>query len=350
MKILLDRLRANFWLVVGIGFLLIFSYLILYSISPVIYPQYFLFIVLGIILFLIFARLDFDILQIFSWHMYVGSIIFLSLPLLIGQVTRGAVRWIPIGAITVQPAEIVRPFLIVFFSHILASDHLKTKQFIKALALLALPVFLILVQPSLGVSILTIAGFLGVLLASTVDKKAIGLAVILGLALLPFSWFILAPYQKVRVASFIFPQSDPAGAGYNSIQSMIAVGSGKFLGRGLGEGVQTQLDFLPERHTDFIFASTAEEMGFVGALFLIIGVFFVLYRVVLIQGHTKTPQARAFISGIFLTLFVQSMIHIGMNMGVFPITGVPLPLVSAGGSSLLATMVGLGMVVGARKY
>jgi rod shape determining protein RodA len=256
---------------------------------------------------------------------------------------------VQIGAITVQPTELVRPFLILFFAHFLVDRKIDVRNVAIALALLVLPVVLTLLQPSLGVAVLTLAGFAGVTLSLKYNKKLLLLLAAGGALVSPLFWFILAPYQKDRVMALISPVSDPGGAGYNSIQSMIAVGSGKLMGRGLGEGVQTQLYFLPERHSDFIFASIAEEMGFVGAFLVIAMTFFVLYRIVVIVENAKNPVARAFAAGVFTTLFLQVTIHIGMNMGLLPITGQPLPLVSAGGSSLVATMAMLGILVQAKK-
>jgi rod shape determining protein RodA len=201
----------------------------------------------------------------------------------------------------------------------------------------------------LGVAILTGVGFFGVLLNSNIDKKYILTLVILPVVALPLLWNILADYQRSRIVTFLNPTSDPYGAGYNSIQSMISVGSGRFLGRGLGKGVQTQLAFLPERHTDFIFASVAEELGFVGSTFLLVGLFVLFWRLIRIYETTEDHTAKGFITGMFFTLFFQIMIHVGMNMGLFPITGVPLPLVSAGGSSLLGTMIGLGIIIGIKR-
>ncbi len=198
-------------------------------------------------------------------------------------------------------------------------------------------------------AILTLVGFAGVFLATPVKKKYLVYALGVFLALIPIFWFFLAPYQKARLTSFIDPAADPRGAGYNSIQAMISVGSGRIFGRGLGEGVQTQLAFLPERHTDFIFAATAEELGLVGSLFLLSGLFIVLWRLTKIIEQPKSPAGRAYVSGLFLALFAETMIHVGMNLGLLPITGVPLPLVSAGGSSLLATMIGLAIAVNAKK-
>jgi len=333
----------------GMGLLTLISIVTLHAIVPSIFPLYFLYIVLGITVFVLLLPLDFEVVRLFAKHMYIASIILLVLPLLIGQVTRGAIRWIPIGPLTIQPGEVVRPLLLVFFASYLTRVELDARTLARALFLLALPTFLIVIQPSLGVAVLTVIGFVGVLLASTFEKKYI-LRGIAGLAILiPLAWLILAPYQKQRIITFLEPSKDPFGAGYNAIQSMISVGSGKLLGRGLGKGVQTQLAFLPERHTDFIFASIAEELGFVGGLLTLLALFFVLGRLVLFLENAQSPGARAFIAGLFLTLFAQVLVHVGMNLGLFPVTGVPLPLVSAGGSSFLATMIGLGIALGARK-
>ncbi|KKU02897.1 MAG: Cell elongation-specific peptidoglycan biosynthesis regulator RodA [Candidatus Woesebacteria bacterium GW2011_GWE1_45_18] len=174
-------------------------------------------------------------------------------------------------------------------------------------------------------------------------------AVLAFVALSPLFWQIMQPYQRERILTFVNPESDPYGAGYNALQSMISVGSGRLLGRGLGKGVQTQLAFLPEKHTDFIFAAVGEELGFLGAGLLLLGGFFILSRLVSIVENASSPAGRAYVSGFFLTLLVQTFVHVGMNVGLLPITGVPFPLVSAGGSSLLGTFIGLGIAFGARK-
>src|SRR3989344_605473 len=248
-----------------IFFLILFSVFILFSVAPGLFPSYFVYIILGAVAFWFFSQIDYSILALFSTHFYVISIFLLVLTLIIGQVTRGTIRWIPIGGLTFQPAEIVRPFLLVFFANYLTARELDFARLFKAFVLLGLPFILILVQPSLGVAILTFFGFLGVLIASGVSKKFIVISVVIALALAPIGWQFLKDYQKERILTFVNPGQDPLGAGYNSIQSMIAAGSGKFFGRGLGKGVQTQLAFLPEKQTDFIFAATAEEPGFFGA-------------------------------------------------------------------------------------
>lgn len=336
-------------LILPIFLLLVFSFFILNSISPSLFPSYYWYIGLGVITFLFFSLFDFEIISAFYKYFYIISILLLIVTLVIGQVTRGTVRWIPIGSISIQPSEIVRPFLFIFFANYIAEKKLNLKRLFKIIILMALPLFLILVQPSLGVTALTAIGFLGLFLASEIDKKSILYLIFSILVIAPLLFMVLKPYQRDRLTAFIDPSKDPLGAGYNAIQSTISVGSGKLLGRGLGRGVGTQLAFLPEHHTDFIFASVAEEMGFVGALVLLVLTFSLLYRIVTYTENAINFPARLFLGGLVLTLFTQVVVHVGMNMGLFPITGVPYPLVSAGGSSLLATLTSLGIVMGTKK-
>jgi len=346
---MLDFLQKDKFLSVSVFFLIALSVFLLQSVSPSLFPSYYVYILLGIVAMWFFSQVSFDVVSLFSKYFYGVSIFLLVLTLVIGQVTRGTIRWIPIGNLTIQPAELVRPFLLVYFADLLTRGELTFKSLIRAVGLLALPAFLILIQPSLGVTILTLIGFLGILLASDFNKKHILSGVLIVASLIPIFWFFMQPYQRQRVTSFLNPESDPLGAGYNSIQSQVAVGSGKIFGRGLGRGVQTQLAFLPERSSDFIFASAAEETGFVGGILVIIATFVILWRLTIYMSNSVNQGARAFLSGFFLIYFVQVLIHIGMNLGLLPITGIPLPLVSAGGTSFLATMIGLGLALGAYK-
>jgi len=341
--------KFDVYLALPIFFLIAFGLFILDSLAPSLFPSYFVYVLIALIAFWFFSQIGFEVVSLFSKHLYVVSLGLLMLTLIIGQVTRGSIRWIPIGNLTFQPAEIVRPLLLVFFAVFLTRGSLNLNQMFKGVGLLLVPVFLILIQPSLGVAILTVVGFFGILMASDFNKKYIFGGVLVILALLPLFWQIMQPYQRQRFLTFLNPENDPLGAGYNSIQSTISVGAGKLFGRGLGKGVQTQLAFLPEKHTDFIFASIAEELGFVGASLLLIATFLILHRLTFYMERATSPAARAYLAGFFLTYFVQVIIHIGMNLGLLPITGLPFPLVSAGGSSLLATMMGLGIAVGAYK-
>lgn len=342
-------MRFDWLLALPIFLLLVFSFFILNSIAPAIFPSYYWYFVLGIIAFLFFSLFDFEIISAFSKYFYIISIILLLITLVIGQVTRGTVRWIPIGSLSIQTSEVVRPFLLIFFANFITEKRLTLKRLFQILILMGLPLFLILVQPSLGVTALTAVGFLGLFLASEIEKKYFLYIGLITLILIPLVFVFLAPYQKTRITAFLDPTSDPLGVGYNAIQSTISVGSGKLLGRGLGRGVGTQLAFLPERHTDFVFASIAEELGFVGAVVLLLVTFFLFIRIIYYTENSINIPARLFLGGLFLTFFAQTVIHVGMNMGLLPITGVPYPLVSAGGSSLLATMTSLGIVMGTKR-
>lgn len=328
----------------GVFSLSLFGLIVLLSIAPFLFPLYFVYIILGLVFYFVFSIVDYEVLRAFRVYLYIISILFLIAPLLIGQVTRGAIRWIPIGSITLQPAEIVRPMLLIFFASYLSGE-VDLKRFLKSSLLALGPFFLILIQPSLGVSIVYILGYLGILFASSFSKRKLMVLGLLTILLSPLLWNLLAPYQKTRVLSIVNPESDPMGAGYNRIQSVISAGSGGLFGRGLGSGVQTQLSFLPERQTDFIFSSIAEELGFLGA-FIVLGIAFFLCFRITVKISTLKDERRLFACGAFMVIFSQTMIHIGMNLGIFPITGLPFPLVSAGGSSFLATMMFYGIISG----
>lgn len=332
--------RLDIFLVIPVSFLILISGSILRSIAPKLFPGYLFLIFAGIVAFVVFALVDFDIISIFSRHFYIASIALLVITLLLGRVTRGVIRWIPLGTLTLQVAEIVKPFLLVFFANNLDK---------KAVFLMLIPLALIFIQPSFGVAFLLAMGFLGIVLASNVKKRYFLHIALAALVLIPVFWHFLAPYQKSRLISFVNPYADPLGAGYNSIQSQITVGAGKFFGRGLGRGNQTQLSFLPEKQSDFIFAAISEELGFVGAGLVLAALFLIIWRLTVYMGRARSPEARMYLAGLFLTFVAQIGVHIGMNLGLLPITGIPLPLVSAGGSSLLGTMIGLAIAQGAQK-
>ncbi|KKQ37692.1 MAG: Rod shape-determining protein RodA [Candidatus Woesebacteria bacterium GW2011_GWA1_37_7] len=336
-------------LILDLCLFIILSTITLRSVAPYIYPQYFIYILIAVFVFIVFRKIDFDIYKLFSAHFYVLSIILLILPLIIGQVTRGAIRWIPLGGLSIQPSEIVRAFLLLYFAKYFVEGRINIAHIAKLFLIFIIPVLLILIQPSLGVAVITVVGFFGVSLASQMEKKYLLITILIFILIMPMFWLILAPYQKQRVLTFLNPENDPLGSGYNSIQSMITVGSGGFFGRGLGEGVQTQLKFLPERHTDFIFASITEEMGYFGGLLLIFAYFIFFYLLIEIIKNAKDPVARAYSTGVFMVLFTEFFIHLGMNMGLLPITGIPLPFVSAGGSSLIGTVMMIAIALNSKK-
>jgi len=324
----------------------IFSLVMNYFLVSNLFFQQIFYIILGLVVFFVFSRLDFRIWEKLGWLGVLGSIIFLLIPLIFGTVTRGAVRWIRIGSFTVQPSELVKPFLIAFFSSFFTSEEkIKFKKALTGFLLLLIPAILIFIQPDLGSSLIIVVSILGVLFAAGFPLKIFLGVGGLVLAFLPFVWkFLLKDYQKERVFGFLNPHSDPLGRGYNLIQSTVAVGAGKFFGRGLGKGTQSGLQFLPERHTDFMFASFAENFGFFGVL-IFLGIFaLLLWRILKITSQANNNFAFLFGCGVFCLVFAQGFINIGMNLGLLPVTGIPLPLLSYGGSSFLATMIMLGIL------
>lgn len=323
--------------------LVILGTTVLFSVSPNSFPEQFLHIGLALLVFLFFAKLDARVIKELAPWFYAFSLFLLLLTLIIGTVTKGSVRWIELGPFTIQPSEIVKPFLLVFFAWLVAKRKDELKKFILAILLFLPAAILILVQPDLGSTIVVAAGFFGVIFLAGLPLKLLLAAVASFLISSPVLWSFLAEYQKERIVSFLNPAADPLGAGYNSIQAMITVGSGGFSGRGLGQGSQSQLAFLPERHTDFIFASLSEELGFLASVLVISSFGFLLFRLIKILVATSDLYSRALLGGIFLTIFTQTAVNIGMNLGILPITGIPLPFVSAGGSSLVSMAAILGI-------
>jgi len=338
----------------GFDWLLFFAILILTILGlvlngflvPKLFSQQLFYVFLGLIFFSLFSRIDFRIWEKLGVFGFLGSIAFLLTPLVFGIATRGALRWIKIGPFTLQPSEMAKPFLIIFFALFFSSRKiLNFRTVFFAFLLLLVPLFLIFIQPDLGSSLVIVIAWVGILFAAGISLRIILGGIGIGLFSLPLVWkFFLKEYQKHRILSFLNPWADPLGKSYNLIQSTIAVGAGQFFGRGLGRGTQSHLRFLPERHTDFIFASLAEDLGFVGVSILILSFAILLWRILKIANQTTNSFAFLFSCGAFCLIFAQGFINIGMNLGLLPVTGVPLPLLSYGGSSFLATMIMLGIV------
>ncbi len=326
--------------------LLVLGLTIIRSVSISLFPQQLVFISVAICLYLALSKFDFRFFSSLFLPLYIISIVLLLSTFAFGIVSRGAQRWIQVGAFSFQPSEFVRPLIILSFGSLVSGfPRPAGLKNIFTAVLLYLPLaFLIFRQPDLGSSIVVTAGFVGVIIASGIKPKHLLFGLIGLLVMLPVGSLGLHDYQKHRLITFINPYTDPLGKGYNAIQSVIAVGSGGLFGRGLGRGTQSQLRFLPESHTDFIFSSLAEELGLFGSLILI-SAYFVLYLKIFKTGagsQNKFVVVTCF--GILSLLQFQTILNIGMNIGLAPITGVTLPLVSYGGSSLLSTMVLLSIV------
>ena len=325
--------------------LFLLNLLMLWGLDKTFFWRQLLFWIVGLLLFLLAKTVGIKSLFSLGKKLYIAAIIFLFLPLVFGGIIRGSARWIEIGGFSIQPSELVKPFLIGAIAWQLSKIKIdKLKQLIFFIILIAIPCFLILIQPDLGsagVVFLTLITL--VFIAQPKLNWWLPLIAISGL-ILAFSWGkLLQPYQIDRVASFFDPQSDPLGKGYNLIQAKLAIGSGGFFGRGFGQGSQTQLAFLPEKHTDFILAAIGEELGFLGVVFTL-GFYFWLFSWMLkIISSTEDKFGFYLKTGIFIQLLLQTSINIAVNLQLFPVVGIPLPLVSYGGSSLLSILFSLGL-------
>lgn len=302
---------------------------------------------IGIVLMVILTFYDYRIFNSFSTKLYFISILVLAGIFFFGVTVRGTTGWIGFSKFNVQPVEIVKIIMIIFLASFLSKKKNELQSYIKVIAsvvLVFVPVFLIIKQPDFGSSLVIMGIWLIMLLVSGISKKSI-LALFLFLAVLSSGgYFILKDYQKNRIATFINPQNDPLGSGYNVIQSMVAVGSGGVLGKGLGHGSQSQLNFLPEKHTDFIFAVISEELGLLGSgiVLLLFGVIF--YRLKETARLARDNFGYLIVIGVMAMIIVQVFINVGMNLGIAPVTGVPLPFVSYGGSSLVSILASLGLI------
>ncbi len=326
----------------------IISLLILWSIDRQYFAKQLMFWIISWVVYFLITQAKFrlDNLGNLAFAIFVGVIILLVLPLIFGQVIRGSSRWIFIKELSIQPSEFIKPFYVIALASITSKiDMSRIKSFAIVIAMIALPTLLILIQPDLG-SALQISLTGGLILFFSKAKKSWLTIFAVGAGFLAFlGWnFIVADYQKERISYFLHPEKDPLGKGYNAIQVKITVGSGAFFGNGLGQGGQTRLAFLPERHTDFIFASLAESFGFIGILVVITLYFLLFWQIYRKMIGSKDDFHFLATLGIGFYLWFQMIVNIGMNLGIFPITGLALPLFSLGGSSLLSTMIALGII------
>jgi rod shape determining protein RodA len=322
------------------------SVLLLSSIAPALASRQLTFFFLGFGVFFLASKVPFTTLLRFSWLGYAATCALLILVLVLGDVTRNTARWISIGDfINIQPSQLAIPLVGLAAAHFTSRRNMASFNSIGLfLAILALPAVLILVEPDLGSTVVFLASVGSILFISNTHWRHLAALAVGGAVVVALAWaFVLQPYQRERIFSFSAQDRDLAGAGYNARQSLIAVGSGGLLGTGLGQGIQSHLRFLPERQTDFIFASFAEEFGFFGSL-LLIGLYASLIFFCLRLARSATGGARYYSYSIASMLLIQSGVNISMNMGLLPITGVTLPLLSYGGSSLLTIAGTLGIM------
>lgn len=301
--------------------------------------------------------LDYKFFLRSAYIFYALNLLALLAVMFYGRSFYGAQRWLDLGFFRYQPSETMKLVMVIVMAKILATRNLDQGMGYKDLfipaVLTAIPFIITVKQPDLGTSLLVAAITASMVLFMKVKKSILITGLVIGIIAAPLVWnFGLKGYQKNRILTFLSPGTDPRGTGYNSIQSKIAVGSGRVLGKGFRKGTQSQLEFLPERHTDFIFSVLSEEHGFIGSI-TTVGLFVVLYLMgIRIAAQARDKFGALLVIGVLSFLFWHMFVNMGMVIGLLPIVGVPLPLLSYGGSSLIATMAGLGLIssVAYRRY
>lgn len=305
-------------------------------------------IAMGFMIMIVMAQIPPRVYESWAPHLYFFCVILLILVDVFGQISKGAQRWLDLGIVRFQPSEIAKiavPLMVArFMNRDVCPPTLRNTAI--ALVLIFVPTLLVAAQPDLGTSILVAASGLFVLFLAGMSWRLITVAIILVAAFIPILWFFLMhDYQQARVMMLLDPESDPLGAGYHIIQSKIAIGSGGLHGKGWLQGTQSQLEFLPERHTDFIFAVLAEELGLIGVLILLTLYILLIARGLYLATKAQNTFGRVMIGGLMLIFFVYVFVNIGMVSGILPVVGVPLPLMSYGGSALIVLMAGFGIVM-----
>ncbi len=352
-------MQSNFFkldwiLITAILLLMTIGLLVLYSISFTgavfnggNFQKQIIAISLGIVIMFILAFSDYRKLNSNSTKLYFLMLLMLASVLFLGKTVKGHTGWLGFSTFSIQPVEIAKLIIIIFLASFLSKKKTQLSIVVRIIAsvvLIFFPVFLILKQPDLGSTAIILACWVSLLATSGINKKNLMVLFLIGTLLISPSWFFMKNYQKNRIINFIDPYRDPSGSGYNVIQSTIAVGSGQILGKGLGHGSQSQLNFLPEKHTDFIFSVVAEELGFFGAfaVFTLFGIIF--WRMKETARSARDNFGYLLVTGTMAMLFFQLLVNAGMNIGVMPVAGVTLPFLSYGGSSMVVTMAAIGIV------
>ncbi len=342
-------------LMLGLGLLASTSLLVLYSASDgsfMMVGKQFINVLVALVALWLVASMPLHYLLRSAVPIYLLGMVLLICVALFGEVSHGARRWLNLGVATIQPSELMKiavPLMMAWYFEKHEAT-LTLKNYFIATLLLVMPILLIARQPDLGTAILIAASGFYVLFLAGLSWRVMLATLIAGLAAAKPIWSVLHDYQKHRILMLFNPEQDALGKGYHTIQGMIAVGSGGFFGKGYMNGSQTHLDFLPERTTDFIFAVFSEEFGFIGAIVLLGLYLFVIARGFIITAEASTYFTRLLAGSITLTFFTYAFVNMGMVTGILPVVGVPLPLISYGGTSMLTLALGFGMLTSIHKH
>lgn len=313
-------------------------------------------IAFSVFVFFVFSLIDWRFLR--KTEVLVGLFLsanfFLVILLIIGKAVKGAASWFDFGLFSVEPVDPVKILIILVLAKYFSRRHIEIaniRHIILSGLYAGIPAFLVFLQPDFGSAVILFLIWLGMIMVSGVSKKHLIAIFLIAVTLLSVAWlFVFKPYQKARVLNFVNPTRDVRGGGYNAMQSMIAVGSGQFLGKGIGFGSQSRLEFLPEHQTDFIFAAFAEEWGFAGALFIFLFYGIIIWRILKNSALGQSNFESLYGVGLAVFLTGHFFINVGMNMGIMPVTGLTLPFLSYGGTHMLTVYASLGILMGMRRY
>lgn len=350
-KSLFEKINIDLPLFLGLLCLTIFGLVVIYSASgqdPRMMQSYVNRVIVAYMAMFILARIKPRHYEFWAPYLYAGGIILLLGVLLFGVSSKGAQRWLDLGVTRFQPSELLKLAVPLMVAKYIGRHPLPPKlpNIMTALLIIFVPTILIAKQPDLGTSILIAASGIFALFLSGISWQLIGCACLAVGGFLPILWFYLMhDYQRTRVLTLFNPESDPLGAGYHIIQSKISIGSGGFWGKGWLHGTQSQLEFLPERHTDFIFAVIAEEWGLLGVSLLLLLYLAIIGRGLYLASRSQSAFGRIMAGSMVLSFFVYVFVNIGMVSGILPVVGVPLPLVSYGGTSMLTLLAGFGILM-----
>ncbi len=339
--------------------LCLFSLFNLYGIGGTQNPYFWkqvIFVILGIVMMTILSFFNYRYLKnnsVAVFALYIISIILLMMPFLFDSI-RGVRAWISIGGLTFEPAEFVKLVIVILMAKYFSQRHIHINDYrhiiVSGLYCL-IPIGITLLQPDLGSAIIMFFVWLGMLVVIGLNRRQLFVLAMLLLVVGAVGWtFALKPYQKVRVVSFLNPGSDPRGSGYNLIQSKIAIGAGYWFGSGWGKGPQTSNGFLPEPYNDFVFASTADQFGLLGIGAVLSAIVFLVSRIMKIAERATSNFGRLFAIGLTIIISVHAIIGSGVDLGLMPVTGIPFPFISYGGSSLWSLLAGLGILQSIKRY
>ena len=346
-------LLLSAFLLLAIGITAVYS--ATYTRTTSFYQKQILWAIIGTGMFFTFSNIDYRIYSRYSKLIYIFNVVFLISVFIFGSKVLGAQRWIKLGPISIQPSELAKLFVVLTFSDLLIRNYKDTFRGFKDLILSGIhivPIFLLVAaQPDLGTGVVILFVYMVLIFLNGIDYKTYFTLCGVGAALMPVAYFFaLKPYQRQRVFTFLHPEDDLLGSGWNIIQSKIAVGSGQLFGKGFLNGTQDKLRFLPESQTDFIFAVISEEFGFVGSVTIISLYFLLIFTILKIAQKTEDRYGQLVCYGIAAIIFFHTLVNIGMVIGVMPVKGLPLLLLSYGGSSLMFVSTMLGIVQSVKTY